>query len=101
MSFVRVCSCDEEEGRTVMKGRMKGRDGPWIDMNWPSFNAAPLIRPRVDTSRLIFASLINTLVLPLLPPVVDRRIDSDAAPIESDAASAWLRGESVSLSHFE
>lgn len=62
-------------------------DGPWIDMNWPSFNAAPLMRPRVDTRRLILASLINTLALPLLPPVVDRRIDSDAAPIESDAAS--------------
>lgn len=61
-------------------------DGPWIDMNWPSFNAAPLIRPRVETSRLIFASLINTL--PLLFPPVDRRMDSDAAPHESDAASA-------------
>lgn len=57
-------------------------------MNWPNFNAAPLIRPRVDTSRLIFASLINTLPLLLLLPVADRRIDSDAAPTESDAASA-------------
>lgn len=83
-----------------MKRRTDGRtDGPWIDMNWPSFNAAPLMRPRVDTRRLILASLINTLALPLLPPVVDRRIDSDAAPIESDAASAWY--ESVSVLHLQ
>lgn len=84
MAFVRVCVTGERE-RT---------DGPWIDMNWPNFNAAPLIRPRVDTSRLIFASLINTLPpLPLLLPLVDRRIDSDAAPIESDAASALLTSQ--------
>lgn len=74
--------------------RRERTDGPWIDMNWPNFNAAPLIRPRVDTSRLIFASLINTLPpLPLLLPLVDRRIDSDAAPIESDAASALLTSQ--------
>lgn len=85
--------CSEEE------------DVPWIDMNWPNFNAAPLMRPSVETSRLIFASLINTLPPLFSPlfPAVDRRIDSDAAPHESDAASAatvvgnipcqWLLGE--------
>lgn len=83
----------------------KKEDVPWIDMNWPNFNAAPLMRPRVETSRLIFASLINTLPPLFSPPfpAVDRRIDSDAAPHESDAASAatvvgnipcqWLLGE--------
>lgn len=56
-------------------------------MNWPNFNAAPRIRPKVDTSRLIFASLMNMLPLASVPPVV-RFKDSEAAPQLNDAAKA-------------
>jgi hypothetical protein len=55
-------------------------------MNWPSFNAAPRIRPSVATNRRTFASDMKTLPVP--PRPVDRRMDSEAAPKDNDAASA-------------
>lgn len=57
-------------------------------MNWPSFNAAPLILVRLDTSRRTLASDMNTLLPWVPPPTAVRRIDSDAAPQDNEAASA-------------
>jgi hypothetical protein len=62
-------------------------DLPWILMNCPSFNAAPRIRPRVETSLRILASLINTLLPEAVPPV-DLLRPSEAAPHPIDAARA-------------
>jgi len=61
-------------------------------MNCPSFNAAPRIRPRVETSLRILASLINTLLPEAVPPV-DLLRPSEAAPQPMDAARAGSQRE--------
>jgi hypothetical protein len=90
----------------VTPSRLPAVHSPCMLINWPSFNAAPRIFPKVATSRLTLASLMKTLPCP--PPPVDRLKDSDAAPIESDAARAesskhdhFLQTSSVTHSHSE
>ena len=64
-------------------------------MNCPSFSAAPRILVRLDTSRRTLASDMNTLLPCELPPAV-RRIDSDAAPHDNEAARAAMSALSMS-----
>lgn len=57
-------------------------------INCPSFNAAPRICDSFATSRLIFASVIITEPVLAASPSddVDRRIISEAAPYDMEAA---------------
>ena len=62
--------------------RFKHRNKPCMLMNWPNFNAAPLICDNFDTSRFIFASVIMSEegCSPCSAELVERRTISDAAP---------------------